>query len=867
MKKDKAVRKAEIKAALLRRLKSMVGPMIVLLVIVTGILFIMFYKEEEEQEEIIRVNAYEGEESEFVLENDRLKFVLDASTTQFALTAKDTGMVWYSNPTDAANDEKALTSEKNNLQSTLLLTYSTINGVDTLFNNYTYSILNQIYEIDAGEDYIKIYYTIGEMEKEYVIPPVITKERMEAYLDSMENSDKLMVNNYYKEYDINNLSKRDEANRDELLINYPILETEVAYILRDNATDNIKNKMQQIFEAYGYTYEEYLEDKELSLSGSSSSKPVFNISMVYRLEGDDLVVEVPMDEIEYRDDFPLYNLSILPYFGAGSTQEEGYLFVPEGGGALINFNNGKTAQSSYYTNLYGWDMATVRTAIVHDTRAYFNVFGIAKEDNSFICILEDGASYASIRADISGRNNSYNYVNAVYRIANREQYDVGDRYNGAMFVYEEQIPQENLIQRYRFMNSDSYVDLANAYHDYLASRYPEDFLPVTDEETPVALEILGAVDKVKQVLGIPVSRPLKLTKYSEARQMLETLQDVGLNNVYVKYTGWMNGGVQQQLLSKVHTISELGSKKDLTALIKYADENGIKLYLDGVTNYAYDSNILDGFIVFRDAARLVSQEKAELFEYSTVTFGQLERQDSYYLLSHSMIDEMADNLIAYASKNGAGVSFNDIGMELSSDFDEHSPYSRQQALNSQEEKLKSAKKDSAGVMINMGNDYAIPYVDMVTNMDIGGSEYTILDKMIPFYPLAIHGFVNYTGEPLNLTQNGEDELLKSVEYGAGLYFTFMNETAFILQNTTYSQYFGADFSAWKDRAVEIYSRYNDELGHIFHQRMTDHEYLSDVLTCTSYEDGTLVYVNYGYEACQTPDGTIVPARDYVAVKP
>lgn len=867
MKKDKAVIIAELKAALLKQLKSMIGPMIVLLVIVVGVLLIMFYKEEEEPEEIIRANAYAGEEGEFVLENDRLKFVLDASTTQFTLTTKDTGMVWPSNPADAANDPKALTMEKSNLQSTLLLTYSTVNGVDTLFNNYTYSIQNQIYDIDAGEDYIKIYYTIGEMEKEYVIPPVITKERMEAYLDIMENADKLMVNNYYKEYDINNLSKRDEANKDELLANYPILETEVVYILRDNATDNIKNKMGQIFEAYGYTYEEYLEDKELNLSSSSSNKPVFNISMVYRLEGDDLVVEVPMDEIEFRDDFPLYNLSILPYFGAGTTREEGALLVPEGGGALIDFNNGKVAQSSYYTNLYGWDMATVRDAVVHDTRAYFNVFGISKENNSFICILEDGVSYASIRADISGRNNSYNYVNAVYRIANREQYDVGDRYNGAMFVYEEQIPQESLIQRYRFISSDSYVDMAGAYHDYLASRYPEDFLPVEDGAVPVALEIIGAADKVKQVFGIPVSRPLKLTKYSEAKQMLETLQDAGVDNIYVKYTGWMNGGVQQKMLSGVHLVSALGSKKDLTALIKYADENDIKLYLDGVTNYAYDSDIFDGFIVFKDAARLVSQEKAELFKYSTVTFGQFDKDNSYYLLSHGMIDKMSDNLIAYADKNGAGVSFRDIGKELSSDFNEHRPYSRQQALNSQVETLKSAREDSAGVMINMGNDYALPYVDIVTNMDLGGSEYTILDRQIPFYQLAIHGFVNYTGEPLNLAQNGEDELLRSVEYGAGLAFAFMNETAFVLQNTTYTEYFGADFSVWDDRAVEIYSRYNEELGHTFHQRMTDHGYMSDTVTCTSYEDGTHVYVNYGYEDYKAPDGTLVPARDYAAVQP
>lgn len=867
MKKDKAAAKARIKAALLKRLKSMIGPMIVLLVIAVGILFILLYKEEVEEEEIIRANAYEGEETEFVLENDRLKFVMDAATTQFTLTMKDTGMVWYSNPQDAANDPKALVNEKSNLQSTLLLTYSTVNGVDTLYNNYTYSILNQIYEIEAGEDFIKVLYTIGEMEKEYVIPPVITKDRMEAYMELMSNADKLMVNNYYKEYDINNLSKRDEANKEELLANYPLLETEICYIIRDNATDNIRNKMQEIFESIGYTYEEYTEDKELGLAGGSIPKPIFNISMIYRLEGNDLVVEVPMSEIEFRSTFPLYNLSVLPYFGAGTVDEDGYLLVPEGGGALIRFNNGKTAQSSYYTNLYGWDMATVRSAIVHDTRAYFNVFGIAKEESSFICIIEGGAAYASVRADISGRNNSYNFVNTIFGITHREQYDVGDRYNGALFVYEEQIPQESLIQRYRFIASDSYVDMADAYHDYLAARYPEDFLPVADTEVPVAVEILGAADKVKQVFGIPVSRPLKLTKYSEAQQMLKAMQNAGVNNIYVKLTGWMNGGVQQQLLTKVHTVSELGSKKDLAALIKYADESGIKLYLDGITNYAYDSDFFDGFIVFRDAARLVSQEKAELFPYSKITFGQLEREDSYYLLSHSMIDKMADNLLAYAAKNGAGVSFQDMGMEVSSDFDEHSPYTRQQALYTQEEKLKEAKGNTAGAMINMGNDYAIPYVDIVTNMDMRGSEYTILDRMIPFYQLAIHGFVNYTGEPLNLTQNGEEELLKSVEYGAGLHFTFMNETAFILQNTNYTQYFAADFASWSVRAVEIYGRYNKELGHVFDQRMTGHEFLSELVTCTTYEDGTRVYVNYSYDAYKAPDGTVIPARDYAAVKP
>ena len=101
-------------------------------------------------------------------------------------------------------------------------------------------------------------------------------------------------------------------------------------------------------------------------------------------------------------------------------------------------------------------------------------------------------------------------------------------------------------------------------------------------------------------------------------------------------------------------------------------------------------------------------------------------------------------------------------------------------------------------MINMGNDYAVAYADMVTNMDLEGTEYSIIDKKIPFYQLAIHGYVNYTGEALNLTQNTQNELLNSAEYGAGLAFTFMKESAFELQNTLYTEYFGADYSAWHD---------------------------------------------------------------------
>ena len=151
-------------------------------------------------------------------------------------------------------------------------------------------------------------------------------------------------------------------------------------------------------------------------------------------------------------------------------------------------------------------------------------------------------------------------------------------------------------------------------------------------------------------------------------------------------------------------------------------------------------------------------------------------------------------------------------------------------------------------------------------MDLNGSGYTIIDEAVPFYQIAIHGFVNYAGEALNLTGDYQEELLKSAEYGAGLNFTFMNADATILQNTYYTQYYGADFNAWKDKMLAIYADYEESLGHVFHQTITDHVVIAPDVRMTVYEDGTKVYVNYNNEDYKTEDGTVLPARDYLVIR-
>ncbi len=165
------------------------------------------------------------------------------------------------------------------------------------------------------------------------------------------------------------------------------------------------------------------------------------------------------------------------------------------------------------------------------------------------------------------------------------------------------------------------------------------------------------------------------------------------------------------------------------------------------------------------------------------------------------------------------------------------------------------------VMIKMGNDYAVPYADIITDMDLTGTKYSLIDQSVPFYQIALHGMKDYTGDAINLAGDYMQEFLKCVEYGSGLNFTFMAEDAKILQDTVHSTLFGSNYAAWAEDAAALITKYQQDAAGLNQQRIVSHEQLNDFLTVTGYADGTKVYVNYSSDAC-TENGITVPARGY-----
>ena len=845
--------------------KSLIGPVIFCALLALGVFLIIHFVNPTETEVNIQPYGFSGTEEPIVVENDEIKLEMDPLTTHFNITKKSTGKVWSSYIEDAESDSRALSDEKNHMMSNLVLTYTIKTGLETIYDTKALSVDNSIYDIQVEGDTVKLFYTLGKVEREYVIPKVKRVVEMDAYREKMEKNDASMVKDMYKKYDINKLKKGDD--KDALLEQYPVLATDPIYVLKANAREDRKQQIESAMEKAGYTYEEFQLDKELDKSEAGEENELFNVEMDLRLDGNDLVVEIPFDSLEYDPAAPITLITPLPYFGAGSKNDEGFMLVPEGGGGIIEYNNGKTAQNNYYANMYGWDYVMRRKYVIHNTRSYFNVFGHSSGDNgSFICILEDGSSYGSVKAFVSGKQNDYNFVDVDYTICSKQEFDISNMSSSAVYSFKSDLPAgEKIVQRYRFLDSTDYVDMAYAYRDYLEKTYGNYMTLNNDLEAPVSVELIGAVDKVQQVLGVPVSLPLKLTSYKEAKTLIDDMTSVDIGKISVKYSGWCNGGVNQKILTSVNTIPVLGSSKDLSDLSTSAAGSGVDLYLNGITQYEHRSNVFNGFISYRDAARMLTKERAEIFNYSHVTYAAREGFKSYYLLHTPLAMKMADNLVAAAGKYKTGVSFEDIGMDISSDFYRKDPHSREDVKNKNMELLKSM--DDKKVMINMGNDYAVPFVDMVTNMDLKGSEYTIIDYTVPFYQIAIHGYIDYTGAPINICGDDQEELLRCAEYGAGLNFTFMSESSFALQKTLYSEYYGCEYYAWRSRMIDMASRYNRELGHCFNQEMTDHEVLGDYARCTTYADGTKVYVNYSFtEDFVTEDGKTIPSRDYLVVR-
>lgn len=817
-----------------------------------------------EEPEIIYYSNSDNE-YEYVLENDTLTFKMTGETGYFTLTDKRSGRVWNSVPAGASSDSSAESAARNSMMSPVILTYSDSTGSRLTYDGYTYAVKDGTFQITQDGDTIRVDYMIGPSARFYIAPEAISEERMKDYQSRMEGTGKQTVVRSYRKLDINKI--KDEKEKERLLELIPMLADTVVYALPVATGGNalpryMMEDIEEAFIAAGYTEEDAHND---AMGNQDYSGVVqFNLSMIYRLSDDGLKVEIPADSIVWPVNNPLIEVKVHPYFLSAGNDDQGYLLVPDGGGGQIFFHNGKITQNNYYSNVYGWNESIIRQTRVQETDSMFPVFGIAKNDGYILAVSEGGAAELSVEADIAGKWSSYDYICPVFTVVHGQDTEVSEKSSSSIMVYQEIDHVEDFSLTYFTGNSGSYVDMAMRYRTYLQDTFGS--LNKTEEDGYALLvELIGAIDRSEKVLGIPVRQTYGAVTYKEALAIVEALKDV--TNLRVQYSAVLNGGMYQKALMNADVVTKLGSKADREALMAAVESMGAKLYVSAYTELVMDTS---WFNYNAYAARETTNVAITLWPYRQDTQNQSEvKNETMYLLNLESIQKAATELAQEALQwNDAGIGFNDMGDVLYSDFRKKDGTSRDEMRRAQSEIMKNLKEQGKDVLVTGGNDYGAIFADIITDMDLAGNGYDLVDRQIPFYQIALHGYVTYSGEALNASGDYKTALLKVVETGAALNFTFMETEYREIQGNRYTyltDLFSANFADWQTELTTVYQRLNSELGHTVNQTIVGHEWLNDFVAKTTYEDGTTVYVNYS-EVVYNDGSVTVGAEDWLVVK-
>lgn len=601
----------------------------------------------------------------------------------------------------------------------------------------------------------------------------------------------------------------------------------------------------------------------------------FFIPLHVALEDNSLVVKVYFNEIEEEEEDPestlgvlrLLDITLLPYFGAAPKGEKGYIFVPDGSGAIINFDNQKS-NTVYNQYVYGRDKSVVPTmkkTVSEDI--YLPVFGLSREKAGFIAIVEENKSNSIISAGTSGQITSYNNVTSKCIIRDIDTFSFRERTgtprNISIFQNRDMPNSEEFYSvRYIFLNEDenSYVGMADKYREYLQEKeeFPQE---KTDKNFSMALNFIGAGTKKKGVLGIPMKVNIPFTPFNSVIDSVETLKSEGVDDFVVKFDGWMNGGIFGKYPTSPKPAKSLGGKKGFKNLISYLKENFIDFYVGGDFVNVYKSDVRH--IKELSANRQINKSPAVIPDYRMSTFDEKTTGDTYpyWMMRLPVVKKFYDKFLRKFSKKygNLGIAPDSLGNKVGSDFGKKGN-SRDKTAQGFEELLdKTATKNP--VLLSRPFDYGLKSASYITDVPVNSSDYDIENYSIPFYQMLIKGYIPFSNLSANRALNKNDYFLQLLETGSDISYLWITENQEELRDSRLQSYSFAYAPDWIDEAVETYKELKPILQNLSGQKIVEHKVYENGARITVYENGIKILTNYS-DKIATVDGLSAQAHSY-----
>ena len=564
------------------------------------------------------------------------------------------------------------------------------------------------------------------------------------------------------------------------------------------------------------------------------------------LRGTGVELRIPTASIVERNRrYRLLSITPNPRWGAVAAGEEGYLFLPNRCGAICPFTTRHRATQRAL--FYG------RSSPSQPADVSMPVFGVVHGDSAFLGIVTSGEFDAQHVAQTHAgpRRLFSTYVSFVYR------HQPGDSVD----------PVDRAVQ-YVFLAGDeaSYVGMAKAYRSYVLKEKRVPSMRERAGRSAVLRYYYGAYNDIRLNLGMKqCGHPGQkndgrgefriIQTFRDAMQSVRAVKEGGIDRAAFILVGCTPDGADGLYPTKWPPEERLGGATGLKELVRCARSLGYQ-----IVNW---DNYTDGYEISPDWSPDHIQKNRD---GSRVTPHWYWRGGLAYKICPEWGMKLARQTLPRMKELGLkGVYLCDaMPIGLFPCFDpNHSHRPGRRSVAEGYRKIASLVRETFGGCHGENHqDYMADCVDAVSHVPVRATparqipparrtfHACFLSRLVPFYPIAYHGIVQYHLLPHWFHK---DEFLNEIEFGA------------VPRN---NPPMGADFRGyhqWLVRSLPVMKRQYDvlcnELGHLQYEFIDNHRQAARGVTETTYSDGTRIFVNYRREDVVC-DRVKIPARGY-----
>lgn len=616
---------------------------------------------------------------------------------------------------------------------------------------------------------------------------------------------------------------------------------------------------------------DYLEiskiENGVSVVYGFTAKGIF-LTVEYVLDEDGFAVRVPVDKIVEETRYIIGTIQVLPWFGAADKEQDGYMFYPDGCGAITLFNNAQNRVQTvklgqwrtYTTNKITLDYWLTTDDCERYTAA-MPVMGIKNGNSAFLAVATKGEENSGITCYPAGQSNlELNRINFEFYV--RNQFDVSQfsvTANDSSTATGRDITRidKNILAvdrevKYFLLRDEdaNYSGMARAYREYLIDNGQLTSSINKEDGYPLALSFMMGVTERQLVMD----KYLVMTSFDNLIEIFNDLQSEGVEATKVVLTNWLKGDAAPPEYWPV--ASQLGGKKGLKKLDEYLKaHSSYNVFLN--SDFVFASEDEGGFSAVSDVA------------FSGVSMPISSSYDiGYYLLSPcKVLENVTDFLKKTKNYSNIGVGYSGLGDVVFDDYNEKHTSSRRETIETWQTILKNTQTTGKKTAVDGANQYVYANTDYLYRIPITTYGLSITDYAVPFVQMVISGMIPYssgTYESGNLTYDLDVQKLEWIEFGALPYFYLTYESALELKDTDYNFLFTSTYSYWRERVLATYNEFKENLGDTYGEQMVSHEVLSTYVRRVEYSNGIIIYLNYSAEEVII-DGVKIPAKDYTVI--